>query len=142
MQLQLVALLLLSPLCFAAPIPKAPSIPGIEVTVAGDTSVMNVTVRNDTREALELPYEASPWEAFTVVLQGDNGKTYTFKSDPKGDRDAIPGTFKIPAGKSEALELHVCHVMPLLGDAKKVTATVQLKVGNKIAEAKPFVLNP
>lgn len=140
--MRIVALLLLSSFSFAAPIPKAPSIPGIEVAITGDTSVMTVTVRNDTRAAVELPYEASPWEAFTVVLQGDNGKIYTFKSNPKDDRDAIPGTLKIPAGKSETLELHVCHVMPLLEDAKKVTATVQLKVGNKTAEARPFVLNP
>lgn len=138
--MRIVALLFLSPVCFAAPIPKAPSIPGIAVTVAGDTSVMTVTVRNDTSEALELPYQASPWEAFTVVFRGDNGKTYTFQSDGKGDRDATPGTLKIPAGKSEALTLHVCHFMPLLENPENVTATVQLKVGNKTAEAKPFAL--
>lgn len=140
--MRIIVLLAFTPFCFAAPVPKVPSIPGIEVTPAGDMSIMTVTVRNDTREALELPYQASPWEAFTVVFRADNGKTYTFKSDGKGDRDAIPGTLKIPAGKSETLTLHVCHIMPQLENPEKVTATVQLKVGNKTAEAKPFVLNP
>lgn len=124
----------------AAPVPKAPGVPGVEVVVGGDTQIMTVTIRNDGREALELPYQASPWEHLSVVLRGDNGKSHTLKFDPKDDPAAKPGTLTVPAGKSVMLDLHVCHAMPLLGNPEKVTASVQLKLGNKTADAKPFVL--
>lgn len=142
--MRLIVLLILPSLAFAVPAPKQLEKPGIEVTLSAQNQlVLEITIQNNGKEPLELPYRVTPFEYLVVDLDGENGKHYKIQqSDDKVDK-AEPGTLTIPAGKSATLSLHTCHFLPRLGDpGQTVTFTARLKHDGKTTESKPLTVNP
>ena len=106
-------------------------------------SVLTITIHNNGKEPLALPYRVTPLELVTIGLRGEKGKKYTtppFEDD--ADIAGGAGTLTIPAGKSETLTVHTCHYLPELGEpGQKVTFSARLKIGQKVYEAKPLTVD-
>ncbi len=138
-----VLILLAIPFAVAAPVPKGPAKPAVEVTLAAESQrVLEITIQNNSKELLELPYRVTPLEVITVVLQGEKGKKYAIP--PFNEDEDIAGgrgTLTIPAGKSKTLTVHTCHYLPELGEpGQKVTFSARLKLGDRVYEAKPLTV--
>src|SRR5262245_41547551 len=75
--MRLLTLLLLPSLTFAAPVPKSLKAPAIELALSAESaSVLEVTVRNNGRDPLELPYRVTPLEQLDIDLCGEKGERY------------------------------------------------------------------
>jgi hypothetical protein len=75
--MHLLALLILPSLAFAAPAPKQPEKPGVELKLsAANQNALEITIQNNGKEPLELPYRVTPFEHFVVELNGENGKQF------------------------------------------------------------------
>lgn len=142
--MRLIALLILPSLTFAAPVPKQPEKPAVELKLAADNQdVLEIILFNNGREPLELSYRVTPFEHFVVDLRGEKGKQYKIEHTGEDVGKAEPGTLTVPAGESKTLSLHTCHYLPQLGEPKqKVTFTVRLKRDGKAIESKPLTVNP
>ncbi len=134
-------ILLASPLAVAAPVPKPPAKPSVEVKLSADSPlVLNITIRNDGKELLELPFRVTPLELVTVVLQGEKGKKYTIPPFDE-DIDGRAGTLTIAAGESKTFSVHTCHYLPKVGESgQKITFSARLKHGDKVYEAKSLTV--
>jgi len=142
--MRLIALLILPSLAFAAPAPKQPEKPGVELKLSADNQLaLEITIQNNGKEPLELPYRVTPFEHFVVELQGEKGKPYKIQHTGEKVDKAEPGTLTVPAGKSKILSLHTCHYLPALGEGEqKVTFIARLKHDGKTIESKPLTVNP
>ena len=142
--MRLIALLILPSLAFAAAAPKQPEKPGVELKLSADNQLaLEITIQNNGKEPLELPYRVTPLEHFVVELQGENGKQYNIQHSGEKTDKAEPGTLTVPAGKSKTLSLHTCHFLPALGEsAQNVTFIARLKHNGKTIESKPLTVNP
>jgi hypothetical protein len=142
--MRLIALLILPSLAYPASSLKQPEIPGVELKLsAHNQNALEITIRNNGEEPLELPYRVTPFEHLVVELKGEQGKRY--KVEHAGDKvdQAKPGTLTVPAGKSTTLSLHTCHFLPALGEGEqKVTFIARLKHNGKTSESKPLTVNP
>lgn len=142
--MRLIALLILPSLAFAAPAPKQAEKPDVELKLSADNqSVLDITIQNNGKEPLELPYRVTPFEHFVVELQGEKGKQYKIQyTEKKGDK-AEPGALTVPAGKSKTLSVHTCHFLGELGEGEqKVTFIARLKLAGRSIESKPLTVNP
>ncbi len=142
--MQLIALLILPSLAFAAPAPKQPEKPDVELKLsANNQDVLEITIQNNGKEPLELPYRVTPFEHFVVELQGEMGKRYKIQHTGEKVDKAEPGTLTVPAGKSKTLSLHTCHYLPALGEGEqKVTFIARLKRDGRTIESKPLTVDP
>ena len=142
--MRIIALLMLPSLTFAAPVPKQPEKPSVELKLSADNQlVLEITIHNNGKEPLELPYRVTPFEHFVVELRGEKGKQYKIQHTGEKVDKAEPGTLTVPAGKSKTLSLHTCHYLPELGEPEqKVTFTARLKHDGKTIESKPLTVNP
>lgn len=142
--MRLIALLILPSLAFAAQPPKQPEKPGVELKLsANNQDVLEITIQNNGKEPLELPYRVTPFEHFVVELQGGLGKQYKIHHSGEKVDKAEPGTLTVPAGKSKTLSMHTCHYLPALGEREqKVTFIARLKHDGKTIESKPLTVNP
>ena len=142
--MRLIALLMLPSLAFAAPVPKQTGKPHVELKLAAENQlVLEITIRNNGGEPLELPYHATPFEHFVVGLQAENGKQYKIQHTADGADKAEPGTLTVAAGESKTLSLHTCHYLPEVeGAGKKITFTARLKHGGETIESEPLTVNP
>jgi len=139
--MRLIALLMLPTLGFAAPVPNLKS--DIELKLSAENQdVLNITIQNNGKEPLELPYRFSELENFVIELVGEKGKTYKIQRTREKDDKETPGTLTIPAGESKTLSLHTCHSLPELGDSQKVTFTARLKHNGKTVAAEPLTVKP
>ncbi len=142
--MRLIAMLMLPSLTIAAPVPKQPEKPTLDLKLsAANQLVLEITIQNNGKEPLELPYRATPFEHIVVDLKGEKGKQYKIEFSGENMADATPGTLTISAGKSKTLTVHTCHSLPELGDpGQKITFTARLKHGGKTIESKPLTVNP
>ena len=142
--MRLIALLILPSLAFAAPAPEQPEKPGVELKLsANNQNVLEITIQNNDKEPLELPYLVTPFEHFVVELRGENGKRYKIEHTGKKVDKAEPETLTVPAGRSKTLSVHTCHFLPELGESEqKVTFIVRLKHDGKTIESKPLTVSP
>jgi hypothetical protein len=102
-----------------------------------------ITIENNGKQPLELPYRVTPLEHFVVELHGEQGKPYKIQHSGEKVDKAQPGTLTVPAGKSNTLSLHTCHYLPALGEGEqKVTFIARLKHDGKTIESKPLTVNP
>jgi len=135
-------ILLASPFAVAAPVPKRAEKPAAELKLSADPLVLEITIQNNGKEPLELPYRVMPLEHFTIELRGANGKSYTIPRLGENVTDAKPGILTIPPGESETLSLHICHYMPQVGKpGEKFTVAARLKHGDKVYESKPLTVD-
>ena len=105
--------------------------------------VLEITIQNNGKEPLELPYRVTPLEHFVVELQGEKGKQYKIQHTGEKDDKAEPGTLTVPAGKSKTLSVHTCHYLPALGEGEqKVTFIARRKHDGKTIKSKPLTVNP
>lgn len=121
-----------------------PEKPDVELKLYADNhNALEITIQNNGKEPLELPYRVTPFEHFVVELQGENGKQYKIQyTEKKGDK-AEPGSLTVPAGKSKTLSVHTCHYLSELGESEqKVTFVVRLKHNGKTIESKPLAVDP
>lgn len=134
-------ILLASSFAVAAPVPKAPEKPTVELKLHADSPLeLEITIQNNGKEPLELPFRVTPLELVTIVLQGEKGKKYTIPPFDE-DIDGRAGTLTIAAGESKTLSVHTCHSLPELGEpGQKVTFSARLKLGDKVYEAKPLTV--
>lgn len=142
--MRLIALLLFPSLALAASAPKQSEKPGVELKLSADNqNGLEITIQNNGKEPLELPYRVTPFEHFVVELQGENGNQYKIQHTEKKVDKAEPGTLTVPAGKSKTLSVHTCHFLPALGEsAQNVTFIARLKHNGKTIESKPLTVNP
>ena len=142
--MRLIALLILPLLAFAAPAPQQAEKPDVELKLSADNlNELKITIQNNGKEPLELPYRVTPFEHFVVELQGEKGKQYTIQHTGEKVDKAEPGTLTVPAGKSKTLSVHTCHYLPALGEGEqKVTFVARLKHGGKTIESKPLIVDP
>jgi len=142
--MRLIALLILPSLAFAAPAPKQAEISDVELKLSADNqNALEITIRNNGKEPLELPYRVTPFEHFVVELQGEKGKKYKIQHTGEKVEKAEPGILTVPAGKSKTLSVHTCHFLPALGEGEqKVTFIARLKHDGKTIESKPLTVNP
>lgn len=142
--MRLIALLFLPALAFAAPVPKHAAVSDIELELSAKSQMqLEVTIRNNGKEALELVYDDSPFERITVELEGEKGKRFkivtTSEDIGKGKRD----TLSIPAGKSKTLTMDTCHYLHEIGETgQKITFTAKWKHDGKTIESKPLTVKP
>jgi hypothetical protein len=146
---RLIALLIVASLmfpspAFAAPTPKRPELTSVELKLSADNqNELQITIRNNGQEPLELPYRVTPFEHLVVELRGEQGKQYKIEHKGDDDEKGNPGTLTIPAGKSTTLSLHTCHFLPALGEgAQKVTFIARLKHDGRTIESKPLSVKP
>jgi hypothetical protein len=110
---------------------------------ADNQLALEITIQNNGKEPLELPYRVTPFEHFVVELQGENGKQYKIEHTGEKVDKAQPSTLTVPAGKSKTLSLHTCHYLRELGEGEqKVTFIARLKHAGKTIESKPLTVNP
>ncbi len=152
--MHLIALLILPSLVCAAPAPEQAEIPGVEVVEvelklsADNLNELAITIQNNGKEPLELPYRVTPFEHFVVELQGEKGKQYKIQHTGEKVDKVAPGILTVPAGKSKTLSLHTCHFLPALGlseleeEEQKVTFIARLKHDGKTIESKPLTVDP
>jgi hypothetical protein len=142
--MRLIALLILPSLAFAAPAPKQAEKPDVELKLSADNqNALEITIQNNGKEPLELPYRVTPFEHFVVELQGEKGKQYKIQHTGEKVGKAEPGILTVPAGKSKTLSVHTCHYLPALGEGEqKVTFIARLKHDDKTIESKPLTVNP
>lgn len=142
--MRLIALLILPSLAFAAPAPKQAEISDVELKLSADNqNALEITIRNNGKEPLELPYRVTPFEHFVVELQGEKGKRYKIQHTGEKVDKAEPGILTVPAGKSKSLSVHTCHFLHELGEGEqKVTFIARLKHDGKTIESKPLTVNP
>jgi|GEM_PF-6363095 len=147
--MRLIALLILPSLAFAAPAPKQAEKPHVELKLSADNqNELEITIQNNGKEPLELPYRVTPFEHFVVELQNEKGKKYKIQHTLQKVDKAEPGTLTVPAGKSKTLSVHTCHYLPALGldeleeGEQKVTFVARLKHGGKTIESKALTVNP
>ena len=142
--MRLIALLILSSLAFAAPAPMQPEKPGVELKLsANNQSALEITIQNNGKEPLELPYRVTRFEHFVVELHGEKGKQYKIQQTGEEVDEAEPGTLTVPAGKSKTLSVHTCHYLPALGEGEqKITFIARLKHDGKTIESKPLTVDP
>jgi len=142
--MRLIALLILPSLAFAAPAPKQAEISDVELKLSADNqNALEITIRNNGKEPLELPYRVTPFEHFVVELQGEKGKQYKIQHTGEKVEKAEPGILTVPAGKSKTLSVHTCHFLHELGEGEqKVTFIARLKHDGKTIESKPLTVNP
>lgn len=140
--MRLFALLMLPSLLLAAPVPKETGKPAYELKLSAENQlVLNITLQNNTKEPLELPYRNTPFELITVELRGESGKTYKTENFGEGNEKATPGTLTIPAGESTTFNLHTCHYLPKLGDpGQNVTMTAQWKYEGRVIQSEPLIV--
>ena len=106
-----------------------------------DALVLEITIQNNGKGPLELPYRVTPFEHFVVEIQGEKGGQYKIQNTGEGVEKPKPGTLTVPAGKSETLSLHTCHFLPEVGKpGEKFTFTVRLKHDGKTFESKPLTV--
>jgi hypothetical protein len=140
----IIALLMLPSLTFAAPVPKPPEKPAVELKLSANNQLaLEITIQNNGPEPLELPYRVTPLEHFVVELHGEQGKHYKIEHTGEKVDKAEPGTLTVPAGKSKTLSLHTCHYLSELGEGEqKVTFIARLKHDGQTIESKPLTVNP
>ena len=82
--MRLIALLILPSLAFAAPAPEQPEKPGVELKLSADNQYeLEITIQNNGKEPLELPYGVTPFEHFAVELLGEHRYDATELSDAR-----------------------------------------------------------
>jgi hypothetical protein len=142
--MRLIALVILPSLAFAASAQKQPEKPDVELKLSADNQLaLEITIQNNGKQPLELPYRVTPLEHFVVELQGEQGKQYKIEHTGEKVDKAQPGTLTVPAGKSKTLSLHTCHFLPELGEGEqKVTFIARLKHDGKTIESKPLTVDP
>ncbi len=140
----LALLLLLPSFAAAAPVPREPEGPGVELKLDAENQLeLEVTIQNNGKKPLVLPYLATPFEHIVVVLRGDKGEEYRIVHTPERVDKMEPGTLTVPAGESKTLTLHTCHYLPRLGEpGQHVTFTATLKHGGKSVESNRLTVNP
>jgi hypothetical protein len=142
--LLIVALPLIPSPAFAAPTPKRPELTSVELKLSADNqNELRITIQNNGREPLELPYRVTPFEHLVVELRGENGKQYKVPQRRDQVEKGEPSTLTIPAGQSTTLSLHTCHYLPALGEGEqKVTFIARLNHDGRTIESKPLTVKP
>lgn len=140
--MRIIALFLFPTLALAAPAPKQPQKPAVEVTLSADSPLeLKIVIENKGKEPLELPFRVTPFEHFVVILEGEKGKQFKIEQSSTNAINAKPGTLTIPPGKSKTLSLHTCHYLPEVGEAdEKFTFIAQFKFAGKTIESKPLTV--
>ena len=142
--MRLIALLMLPSLIFAAPVPKQTEKPDVELKLSAKNQlVLEMTIQNNGKEPLELPYRFTAFEQIDVELLGEKGKKYTIRNLAEDDEKETPGTLTIPAGESKTLTLDTCHSLPEIGEPRqKITFTARLKYHGNTIESEPLIVKP
>ena len=142
--MRLIALLLLPSLAFAEPAPKQPEKSDVELKLSADNrNAVEITIQNNGKKPLELPYRVTPLEHFVVEMRGENGKQCKIEHTGEKVDKTQPGTLTVPAGECKTLSVHACHFYPALGELEqKVTFIARLKHDGKSIESKPLTLDP
>jgi hypothetical protein len=136
---------MLPALALAAPVPKGPEKSDVELTLSAKNQlVLKITIQNNGKQPLELPFQETPFEHIVVDLHNESGNTHRIGSTrDDADKKSTPGKQIIPAGQSLTLSLHTCHSLPELGDRReKVTFTARLKLGSKTIISQPLTVEP
>ena len=134
------ALLLIPSLALAAPLPKN-EVPSVEVKLAAkSSSVLNITVHNNGREPLKLPYHSTPLEHIAIDMRGDSGTQYTLRFPVDDEDKGRSETLTIEPGKSKTFTVHTCHSMPELGNPQKVTFKSSLKIEKRTYTSEPLTV--
>lgn len=139
-----ILLLFLTSLAWAAQGADQPAKPGVELKLSADNqNALEITIQNNGRQPLVLPYRVTPFEHFVVELQGENGKQYKIEQTGRKVEKESPGDLTVPAGRSKTLSLHTCHFLPALGEGEqKVTFLARLKHNGQTIESKPLTVSP
>jgi hypothetical protein len=137
-------LLLLPLLTFAAPVSNPPAKPNLEVILSASNQLeLEITIQNNSKDTLEIPYRVAPFEHFVVKLSGDQGKEYEINGTPEATDRGTPGTITILPGQSKTITIHTCHYLPELGEPRQVvTFVARMKHGNQVITSKPLTVKP
>lgn len=139
----ILALLILPTCSFAAPVPVRPQQPGVEVVLsAASPRVLVITIRNNGKQALELPYFDSPLERFVIDIRGEKGgRAQVTRTEEDRPLRVKPQILTIPAGKSETLTVHTCHSLPEAGrPGETFTFTATLDHNGKTVRSRPLTV--
>jgi hypothetical protein len=142
-----IAILVLSVMAAAAnPIPSAPAVqkPAVELSLSGTKAiVVDVTVRNNTREPIVLSYFDSPFELFTLEIRGQNGKRVVIADKVPADAKKPTWTVTAPPGGIATMSLEACHHLAEIGGPQERYTFVARAVINGVAvESAPVTVGP